>query len=158
MRGALFAFAGAYALLRGEPHPPPQHCTRTNVAVALYEHKRILVLQRSGAEAGPGGHGHAYEWNLPGGTIEAGETSEQAVIRECAEEANVTVSNLVYLRDYVFAPGRCVGVWQVDHAGAVRIDADSDAFRWISEDELGSFVFLKPQEQVLHMLFQNMAL
>ena len=36
---------------------------------------------------------------------------------------------------------------QVDHAGAVRIDADSDAFRWISEDELGSFVFLKPQEQ-----------
>lgn len=94
---------------------------------------------------------------MPGGTIEAGETSEQAVVRECAEEANLSVSNLVFLRDYVFAPGKCVGVWRVDHDGAVEIDADSSAFRWISEDELGNFVFLKPQEQVLHNLFQSPA-
>jgi len=68
----------------------------------------------------------------------------------------VEVSNLVYLRDYLFAPGRCVGVYRVDHVGAVQIDSDSSAFRWISEDELSKYVFMKPQQQVLQNLFQDL--
>lgn len=40
-------------------------------------------------------------WGLPGGHIEQGETPQQCAIRECQEEANVTIGNL-----------RLIGYWQ----------------------------------------------
>jgi 8-oxo-dGTP diphosphatase len=46
---------------------------------------RLLLIKR-GHEPGAG------LWSLPGGRIEPGETDEQAVIREIAEETGLTVA------------------------------------------------------------------
>ncbi len=44
----------------------------------------ILLIKRE--------HNHRHYFTFPGGGVEAGETNEEAVIRELREEANITVS------------------------------------------------------------------
>jgi 8-oxo-dGTP diphosphatase len=45
---------------------------------------RLLLVQR-------GHEPHASRWSLPGGRMEAGETAEQAVVREVREETGLDV-------------------------------------------------------------------
>jgi len=57
------------------------------VACALIDADgRILLAQR------PAGRSLAGLWEFPGGKLEAGERPEQALIRELAEELDITVS------------------------------------------------------------------
>ena len=56
---------------------------RVDVVYALIlddTEKSVLMVKNKG-----GG------WSLPGGAVEKGETLEQAVIRECKEETNLTI-------------------------------------------------------------------
>ena len=55
------------------------------VAAIIHKDGKIFATQR--------GYG-AYKdyWEFPGGKIEAGETSEEALIREIKEELNTTIS------------------------------------------------------------------
>ncbi|HSP39485.1 MAG TPA: NUDIX domain-containing protein [Frankiaceae bacterium] len=65
-------------------------------AVVTDSRGRILLVQRAN-EPGRG------LWSLPGGRVEPGETDEQAVVREVAEETGLTVE-----------VGRLVGRVQID--------------------------------------------
>lgn len=58
------------------------------VACALIDiDGRVLLQQR------PEGKQHAGLWEFPGGKVEAGETSDQALIRELKEELNIDTSS-----------------------------------------------------------------
>lgn len=60
--------------------------TITEVAAALiWDGDRFLICQR------PKDKARGLLWEFVGGKVEAGETAEQALIRECKEELNVTV-------------------------------------------------------------------
>lgn len=50
----------------------------------LWRGKQFLAAQR------PEGRGHAGFWEFPGGKVEQGETREQALTRELAEELSIT--------------------------------------------------------------------
>ena len=67
------------------PGNPPQSCLIV-VAAALVDRDGRLLVQRR-----PAGKPMAGLWEFPGGKLEAGETPEQALIRELAEELAIDV-------------------------------------------------------------------
>ena len=60
---------------------------RVRVAAAVvWDGPRLLMTQR------PPGGALGLQWEFPGGKIEAGETPEQAIVREVCEELAVTAT------------------------------------------------------------------
>ena len=56
------------------------------VAALIWDKDKFLICQRPVSKA------RALLWEFVGGKVEQGETKEQALIRECKEELNITLS------------------------------------------------------------------
>ena len=56
------------------------------VAALIWQGDRFMICQRPAHKA------RGLLWEFVGGKVEPGETGEEALIRECREELNVTVS------------------------------------------------------------------
>ena len=109
------------------------------VAALIYNDEgKFLICQRPAHKA------RALQWEFPGGKIEAGETAEEALARECREEMDIEVrcegkySDLVY--EY---PDITVHL----HLIACRIASgepkkiEHGDMRWIALDEADKFDF-----------------
>lgn len=68
----------------GQPEPGGDYPDRP-AAFAVIEHRGKIALVRVTFEDGGG------RTDLPGGGVDPGETPEQAVVRECGEEAGLVV-------------------------------------------------------------------
>lgn len=118
---------------------------RVVVATALVCDGRVLAAQR----AGPGSH--AGRWELPGGTVEPGESEAEAVARECREELGTEV-----------VAGDRVGTDLPIDVGLLRVYAatvvagaprpralEHAALRWVGASELGGLPWLDADRAVL---------
>ncbi|WP_347838775.1 (deoxy)nucleoside triphosphate pyrophosphohydrolase [uncultured Draconibacterium sp.] len=51
----------------------------------IFKDAKVLVAQNHATSD------HAYQWEFPGGKIQAGETAEECIVREISEELNLQV-------------------------------------------------------------------
>ena len=86
---------------RQDPQMPHQSVPTVLVAAAalLDADRRVLLAQR------PEGKSMAGLWEFPGGKVEAGETPEEALVRELREELDIEVC-LTCLAPFTFASHR----------------------------------------------------
>ena len=73
----------------------------TVVAGVLERDGEILICQRRPDQP------HALKWEFPGGKVEAGETPEQALVRELREELGIEAEGSSEIERYEFSyPGK----------------------------------------------------
>jgi len=105
------------------------------VAVVIEDNGRVLLGRR------------AFEpsvglWDILGGFLEAGETAEDAVHREIAEESGLQVRITHYLGSFpdVYGPWEVptlnLGFAAVPIGGALRSASDVAELRWFAADQL----------------------
>jgi 8-oxo-dGTP diphosphatase len=100
---------------------------------------RVLLLQRAAGGSGGGA------WCLPGGKVEYGETVEEAVRTELAEETSLTCTSsrfLFYQDSPPMEPGgmHCLNLYfECAWAGEVRLNHESDGYAWVAPADLDRY-------------------
>lgn len=111
------------------------------VGALLIHEGRVLLIQR-GKEPLRG------RWTLPGGTVELGETLEQALIREVAEETGLRVRprEAVLVFDRILRADGSVSYHYViidylcDYeSGSPCAGSDAEAVAFVAPDEIGAY-------------------
>ena len=137
--------------------PCPHNIIEVVAAIIFDEQGRIFATQR--------GYGEWKDWwEFPGGKIEAGETSQQALKREIHEEldAEIEVGELMRTIDYDYP-----NFHLTMHCFKCRLEALSDkvqgtkgqytlleheAAKWLQPDELDSVKWLPADEEIIEEL------
>lgn len=107
-------------------------------AAVIYQGSRFLLSKRLSHQHQGG------KWEFPGGKVEAGETVEQALIRELKEEINIEVAKteMFYQLEFEY-PEKVVNLTFLlvtDFAGKEQ-GLEGQEVRWFSHEELQSLTF-----------------
>ena len=95
---------------------------------------------------------------LPGGKIEAGETGEQCIVRECQEELGVTLSVDRGLTDITYEyPDRIVHLhfYLCNIAHGVPEKKEHNALAWITPSEIDQYEFCPADKAMIFELKKN---
>lgn len=80
---------------------------------------------------------YANMWDIPGGHVEEGETTEECIVREMKEEIGVELDDFSLFRIYEFddrVEYVFLKYWEADIETLIL--TEGQALRWFSEDEI----------------------
>lgn len=119
------------------------------VAALIWEKDRFLACQRPAHKA------RGLLWEFVGGKVEAGETKEAALVRECREELGVTVAvGDVFMEvDHVY-PDLTVHLtlFHATIAEGTPQKLEHNDIRWITVAEIDTLAFCPADEEILEKL------
>ena len=119
------------------------------VAALIWEGDRFLACQRPAHKA------RGLLWEFVGGKVEPGETPEDALIRECREELDVTVAPrdifMEVIHEYPDLTVRLILFNAVIAEGTPKLLEHND-LRWITVNEIDSLDFCPADEEILKKL------
>ena len=122
------------------------------VAALIWDQDRFLACQRPAHKA------RGLLWEFVGGKVEAGETPEEALIRECREELGVTVQPLDLFmevtHEYPDLTVRLILFNAVITDGTIQLLEHADA-RWIRPDEIPNYAFCPADKDILVRIVEN---
>ena len=118
------------------------------VAAVIRREDRIFATQR--------GYGEFKDWwEFPGGKMEAGESPQEALVREIREEldASVSVGELLRTVEYDYPAFHLTlhCFWCTLEGEALHLN-EHEAARWLSAAELTSVRWLPADEELLPLL------
>ena len=119
------------------------------VAALIWEGDKFLACQR------PANKARGLLWEFVGGKVEPGETPEQALIRECREELDVTVAPrdvfMTVIHEYPDLTVRLILFNAVIAEGTPKLLEHND-LRWITVNEIDTLDFCPADEEILKKL------
>ena len=115
------------------------------VAALIWDNDRFLICQRPANKARP------LLWEYVGGKVEFGETKEEALIRECKEELDITVSVGSVFFDVIHEyPDITIHLTLFSATiadGEIKLLEHND-YRWITPKEISQFEFCPADESI----------
>ena len=119
------------------------------VAALIWEGDKFLACQR------PVNKARGLLWEFVGGKVEPGETPEQALIRECREELDVTVAPrdvfMTVIHEYPDLTVRLILFNAVIAEGTPKLLEHND-LRWITTAQIDELEFCPADEEILKKL------
>ena len=119
------------------------------VAALIWDNDKFMICQR------PGTKSCAFLWEFVGGKVEPGETKEQALIRECQEELDITVSVGDIFTEVVHEyPDITVHLTlfnAVISSGIPKLLEHND-LKWITPDEIPNYNFCPADKDILKLI------
>lgn len=119
------------------------------VAALIWEGDKFLACQR------PANKARGLLWEFVGGKVEPGETPEQALIRECREELDVTVAPrdvfMTVIHEYPDLTVRLILFNAVIAEGTPKLLEHND-LRWITTAQIDELEFCPADEEILKKL------
>ena len=122
------------------------------VAALIWDEDRFLACQR------PANKARGLLWEFVGGKVEPGETREEALIRECKEELDVTVAvEDVFMEVTHEYPDLTVHLtlFNTKIAEGVPKKLEHNDIRWLTVDEIDGYPFCPADEEILERLKQK---
>lgn len=119
------------------------------VAALIWEKDKFLACQRPAHKA------RGLLWEFVGGKVEAGETKEAALIRECKEELAVTVAVEDVFMEVTHAyPDMTVHLtlFNAKIAEGIPQKLEHNDIRWLSVGEIDRFPFCPADVEILEKL------
>lgn len=122
------------------------------VAALIWDGDKFMACQR------PANKARGLLWEFVGGKVEPGETKEEALIRECREELDVTVAvEEVFMEVTHEYPDLTVHL-TLFHAKIVEgvpKKLEHNDIRWLTAEEIDRFPFCPADEEILERLKQK---
>ena len=116
------------------------------VAALIWDSGRFLACQRPAHKA------RGLLWEFVGGKVEPGETWEQALIRECREELNITVRVgdifMEVIHEYPDITVRLILYHAQIAQGTLQLLEHNDA-RWLLPSEIPNYQFCPADDEIL---------
>ena len=122
----------------------PQHMTDV-VAAMIWKEDSFLICQRNTHKA------RGLLWEFPGGKVASGESDQQALIRECAEELGIQVSMDDIVAQTLFHyPDIDIDLrlYRCTAFPGEIIPNEHDDIRWVHLQDVGGYDF-SPADKVL---------
>lgn len=122
-----------------------------NVVAAVIERDGLILACRRAPHVSDAGR-----WEFPGGKVKPGETPEQALVREIAEELGVVVRAGAYLTVDETAVGqrivRLICLRATLNGAAPVTSTDHDELRWVGPTELATLEWAAPDLPAVRLL------
>ena len=116
------------------------------VAALIWEGDRFLACQRPAHKA------RGLLWEFVGGKVEPGESREEALLRECREELDITIAPrgvfLTVIHEYPDLTVRLTLFNASIVSGDPKLLEHND-LRWITVQEIDSLEFCPADEEIL---------
>ena len=119
------------------------------VAALIWDENKFMICQRPAHKA------RGLLWEFAGGKVETGETKEQALVRECREELDVTLDvGDVFMEVTHQYPDLTVHLtlFQATIQQGVPRKLEHNDIRWIGTDEIDQYAFCPADEEILERL------
>lgn len=119
------------------------------VAALILENDKFLICQRPKHKA------RGLLWEFVGGKVEPNETKEEALIRECKEELDVTVKPLDIFMEVIHEyPDITIKLTLFNakiEKGEIKLLEHND-YRWIKAEEIEKFDFCPADYEILERI------
>ena len=115
------------------------------VAALIWDGERFLICQRPEHKA------RGLLWEYVGGKVEAGETKQEALIRECREELDVTITIGDVFMDVVHEYPDITVHLTLFHTkiieGTIQL-LEHNAVAWITPAEISNYAFCPADKEI----------
>ena len=119
------------------------------VAALIWDNDKFMICQRPAHKA------RALLWEFVGGKVEPGETKEQALIRECQEELDVTLSvGDIFMEVVHEYPDITVHLtlFNATIVEGVPQKLEHNDIKWIAVSEIDNYDFCPADTKILEMI------
>ena len=105
---------------------------KVSKVILINDNDKVLILKRS---ARIRNEKYPWEWDLPGGHAEKGETFEQALDREVWEEVSLDIGEATK----IYTDGYTAFFVSYDWEGKISLSHEHEDYKWINPEEITNY-------------------